>query len=155
MAYLATMRGIPQFYYGTEIRMTDGGDHGTIRSDLPGGWPGDAADAVTGRGLSEAALRAQALVRTLFNWRKTAAAVHRGGLTHFRPQDGVYVYFRYLEDDLAMVVLNKNTDAYALDPARFREVLGETPGIVGTDVIRGGRFDLSKPLDLAPRTSAG
>ena len=71
MAYLATMRGIPQIYYGTEILMTDGGDHGTIRSDLPGGWPGDAADAVTGRGLSEAALRTQALVRTLFNWRKT------------------------------------------------------------------------------------
>jgi len=32
-------------------------------------------------------------------------------------------------------------------------VLGEASGIVGTDVIRGGRFDLSKSLDLAPRTA--
>ena len=152
MAYLATMRGIPQIYYGTEILMTDGGDHGTIRSDFPGGWPGDVADAATGRGLSEAELRAQALLRTLFNWRKNAAAVHRGGLTHFRPRDGVYVYFRYLDEDLVMVVLNKNADAYTLDPSRFREVLGTASGI-GIDVVRGGRFDLSKPFDLEPRTA--
>ena len=153
MAYLATMRGIPQIYYGTEILMTDGGDHGTIRSDFPGGWAGDAADAVTGRGLSEAALQAQTLVRTLFNWRKTAAVVHRGDLTHFRPRDGVYVYFRYLDDDLVMVVLNKNATAYTLDTSRFQEVLGESPDIVGTDVLRGGRFDLAKRIALEPRTA--
>ena len=153
MAYLATMRGIPQIYYGTEILMTDGGDHGTIRSDFPGGWPGDEADAVSGRGLSESALRGQALVRTLFNWRKAAPAVHRGGLTHFRPRDGVYVYFRYLDDDLVMVVLNKNSGAYTLETSRFSEVLGSSAGIVGVDVIRGGRFDLSQHIALAPRTA--
>ena len=151
MAYLATMRGIPQIYYGTEILMTDGGDHGTIRSDFPGGWPGDSADAVSGRGLSEPALRAQALVRKLFNWRKSAPAIHRGGLTHFRPKDAVYVYFRYLDDDLVMVVLNKNSTPYTLDTSRFAEVL-DSP-MTGTDVIRGARFDLSKPIDLEPRTA--
>ena len=153
MAYLATMRGIPQIYYGTEILMTDGGDHGTIRSDFPGGWQGDEADAASGRGLSESALRGQALVRTLFNWRKTASAIHTGGFTHFRPRDGVYVYFRYLDDDLVMVVLNKNADAYALDTKRFGEVLGSSNAIVGTDVIRGGRFELSSPIKVEPRTA--
>ena len=153
MAYLATMRGIPQIYYGTEILMTDGGDHGTIRSDFPGGWPGDEADATSGRSLSESALRGQALVRTLFNWRKTAPAIHVGGLTHFRPRDGVYVYFRYLDDDLVMVVLNKNADAYALDTKRFGEVLGSSNAIAGTDVLRGGRFELSSPIKVEPRTA--
>ena len=153
MAYLATMRGIPQIYYGTEILMTDGGDHGTIRSDFPGGWQGDEADATSGRGLSESALRGQALVRTLFNWRKTAPAIHVGGLTHFRPRDGVYVYFRYLDDDLVMVVLNKNRDAYALDTERFGEVLGSSNAIVGTDVIRGGRLELSSPIKVERRAA--
>ena len=157
MAYLATMRGIPQIYYGTEILMTDGGDHGTIRSDFPGGWPGDAADALTGHGLSAAALRAQDLVAKLFNWRKEAPAIHRGGLTHFLPRDGVYVYFRYLDDGgdgdegLVMVVLNKNVAAYALDLGRFREVL-DGP-FTGVDVIRGGRFDLAESIELEPRTA--
>lgn len=157
MAYLATMRGIPQIYYGTEILMTDGGDHGTIRSDFPGGWPGDAADAVTGRGLSAAALRAQDLVGKLFNWRKETPVIHRGGLTHFLPRDGVYVYFRHLEDsgesdeNLVMVVLNKNAAAYTLDLGRFREVL-DGP-FAGVDVIRGGRFDLAEAIDLEPRAA--
>ena len=154
MAYLATMRGIPQIYYGTEILMTDGGDHGTIRSDFPGGWPGDEADAVSGRGLSESALRGQALVRTLFNWRKATPAIHVGGLTHFRPRDGVYVYFRYLDDDLVMAVLNKNRDAYTLDTERFSEVLGPSNAILGTDVVRGGRFDLSSPIEVEPRAAS-
>ena len=151
MAYLATMRGIPQIYYGTEILMTDAGDHGTIRSDFPGGWPGDEADAVSGRGLTDAQRRAQALVRRLFTWRRNAPAVHRGDLTHFLPRDGVYVYFRHLEDDLVMVALNKNQRPYELDTGRFREVL-KTPH-VGVDVIRGGRFDLAKPLALPPRAA--
>ena len=151
MAYLATMRGIPQIYYGTEILTTDAGDHGSIRSDFPGGWPGDAADAVSGRGLSDAALQAQALVRKLFNWRKGAAAIHRGGLTHFRPKDGVYVYFRYLDASLVMVVLNKNTADYTLDVRRFREIL-DGP-YAGVDVLRGGRFDLTESIDLEPRSA--
>ena len=151
MAYLATMRGIPQIYYGTEILTTDAGDHGSIRSDFPGGWPGDATDAVSGRGLSDAALQAQELVRKLFNWRKRTAAIHRGGLTHFRPKDGVYVYFRFLDTSPVMVVLNKNTADYTLDLRRFREILDGPYS--GVDVLRGGRFDLADSIDLEPRSA--
>ncbi len=151
MAYLATMRGAPQIYYGTEILASSDGDHGIIRSDFPGGWPGDAVDAVSGRGLTDAQRRAQALVRTLFNWRKGSSVVHRGGLTHFLPKDGVYVYFRHLDGERVMVVLNKNTGPHTLATERFREVLGDARR--GTDVIRGETFDLTTALELAPRTA--
>ena len=42
LTYLATVRGIPQLYYGTEILMKNRGsdDHGLIRSDFPGAGPG-------------------------------------------------------------------------------------------------------------------
>jgi len=151
MAYLATMRGAPQVYYGTEILAASSGDHGVIRSDFPGGWAGDSADAVTGAGLAGEQLQAQALVRKLFNWRKTATAVHEGELTHFLPKDGVYVYFRTLAGERVMVVLNKNAGPHALDPARFAEALGDAQS--GTDIIRGETHNLTSPLNLAPRAA--
>ncbi len=151
MTYLATMRGAPQVYYGTEILTASDSDHGVIRSDFPGGWAGDAADAVSGAGLTRRQLQAQALVGTLFNWRKTAAVVHEGELVHFLPKDGVYVYFRSLGDERVMVALNKNANPHALDTARFAEVLGDARR--GADVIRGGTYDLTSPIELAPRAA--
>ncbi len=154
MAYLATMRGVPQIYYATEILGThEAPGHGDIRSDFPGGWPGDAADAVSGRGLTPAQRQAQTLVRTLFNWRKEQPAIHRGRLLHFLPRatDGYYVYFRMLADDVVMVVLNKNMEPQTLDPARFAEALGNAKR--GVDVIRGTAYDLTAPIPLAPRTA--
>ena len=151
MAYLATMRGAPQIYYGTEILAVSGGDHGIIRSDFPGGWEGDAVDAVSGSGLTDDQLRAQELVKTLFNWRKDSQAVHRGGLTHFLPKDSVYVYFRYLDEEKVMVVLNKNTEPHTLVLERFGEVLGDA--VRGVDVIRGGTYDLASAIELVPRTA--
>ena len=41
MSIILTMRGIPQIYYGTEIILSSTGDHGQLRTDFPGGWPGD------------------------------------------------------------------------------------------------------------------
>ncbi len=35
---LFTLRGIPQIYYGTEIGLRGGTDHGLIRADFPGGF---------------------------------------------------------------------------------------------------------------------
>ena len=154
MAYLATMRGVPQFYYATEILGThENPGHGYIRSDFPGGWAGDSADAVTGRGLTEAQRHAQTLVRTLFNWRKGQKAIHRGRLLHFLPrnEDGYYVYFRMMADDVVMVVLNKNSEERTLDPARFAEALKGAKR--GVDVIRGKTYDFTAPIPLTPRTA--
>ena len=78
MVYFATMRGIPQYYYGTEILMENTADrsHGAIRSDFPGGWAGDTKNAYTGEGLSELELEAQAYLRKLLNWRRDKAVIH-------------------------------------------------------------------------------
>ena len=151
MTYLATMRGAPQIYYGTEILAVSGGNHGIIRSDFPGGWQGDAVDAVSGSGLTDEQRQAQSLISTLFNWRKGSAAVHRGELTHFLPKDGVYVYFRYLDDERVMVVLNKNNDPHTLGTERFEEVLGNARS--GVDIIRGATYDLTSAVELMPRTA--
>jgi len=131
LTYILTTRGIPQIYYGTEILMKNPGteDHGIIRSDFPGGWKGDKTNGFTNKGLSEEAIAAKTWLTILLEWRKTASAVHTGKLTHFLPNEGVYVYFRYDDDQKIMVVLNKNTEDYILDLKRFAEMFdGETKG---------------------------
>ncbi|MBS0395793.1 MAG: glycoside hydrolase family 13 protein [Proteobacteria bacterium] len=153
MAWVATMRGIPQILYGTELLMANDrpGDDGDKRRDFPGGWPGDAADGFTGRGLEPRAAAAQAYLRTLLNWRRGAPAVHAGTLRHYAPEDGVYVYFRALAGETVMVALNKADAERRLALARFRESL---PGpVVGRDVVSGAAVELNDSLTLPARSA--
>lgn len=152
MAYVLTMRGAPQIYYGTEILMANPGteDHGTIRSDFPGGWVGDDKNAFTGKGLNEHERAAQAFVKTLLTWRRDKEVIHFGQLTHFRPENGTYVYFRHNADESVMVVLNKNAGDTELDLSRFSErLMGYQKG---SDVISGKTLQLDRTLKLPARS---
>jgi len=146
IAFTLTMRGIPQMYYGTEILMTSTSDHGIVRTDFPGGWAGDAVNAFTGEGLTDIQKEAQDFVRQLLKWRKTATAIHTGKLTHYIPQDGVYVYFRYANDQKVMVILNKNETETKLDLTRFEEMIGGHS--MGKDVISGKIYTLTDDIQL-------
>jgi glycosidase len=137
--FFATTRGIPQFYYGTEILMSNTGDdsHGNIRSDFPGGWAedGDDVSGFEAVGLTEEARTFQAELRTLLNWRRNANAVHEGTLKHYVPVAGSYVYFRESADQTVMVILNQGDAPEVLDLARFDEVLQGRRGLV--DALTG------------------
>lgn len=154
MAYVFTMRGIPQLYYGTEVLLSNKGfhdNHGIIRTDFPGGWASDKANAFTGDGLSSQQAEAQAFVRRLANWRKGKEVVQTGKLTHYSPTDGVYVYFRYNDSDKVMVVFNKNDKASRLEMSRFNEVLGTAKA--GRDVLSEKSFSLVGNMDVPPRAA--
>ncbi|MEL6658386.1 MAG: glycoside hydrolase family 13 protein [Bacteroidota bacterium] len=143
MVYFCTTRGIPQLYYGTEILMSNGpeGDHGDIRSDFPGGWAGDKVNAFSGDGLKAEQKEAQAFTQKLLKWRQGASAIHYGKLTHFLPEDGIYVYFRYDDEQKVMVVMNKNEEDTDLTLDRFVEQLAGHQA--GQDVMDGKRYDLT------------
>jgi glycosidase len=142
----------PQFYYGTELLMTSPTqrDDGNTRRDFPGGWTGDAVDAVSGKGLSEQQKEAQAFLRRLLTWRKSQPLLHHGRLTHYAPQDGSYVWFRHDGGKAVMVALNKSAQAVQLDAARFQEVLAGKRA--GTDVFTGARVDLRGRFTLPARS---
>ena len=141
ITYFLTVRGIPQIYYGTEILMASDGDHGIVRSDFPGGWAGDKVNGFTGEGLTNEQKEAQLFFKILLNWRKGNEVVHNGKLMHFRPQDGVYVIFRYNENGKVMVILNKSNKEVELDTARFGEVLGDASK--GREILTGKAVSLS------------
>ena len=126
LAWILTSRGIPQVYYGTEVLINNNakpGDHGLIRTDFPGGWPGDSANAFTGKGLTREQMDVQAFVKKLANWRKGKQVIHEGNTKHFAPADGVYVYFRYDGKDTVMVVMNKNEKTVDLHTSFLGEML--------------------------------
>jgi glycosidase len=153
MAFILTTRGTPQVFYGTEVLMGNEGteDHGVIRSDFPGGWAGDAKNAFTGEGLTDAERDMQSYLRTLLRWRRTATALHGGKLTQFAPMDGVYVYFRHDATQTVMVVLNNNDTAKTLDTKRFAEVIRSAT--TGMDVTTGQSVSLADGVALPARSA--
>jgi glycosidase len=152
MVMMATMRGIPQIYYGTEILMHNrgfDGDHGVIRSDFPGGWADDERNAFTGEGLTAREREAQDFTRRLLNWRKGAEVIHHGRLMQFAPLDETYAYLRYTDSETVMVIFNKEPDGVEVDLARFAERLESKTAAY--DVISGERFELGSTLDVPAR----
>ncbi len=149
MAYVATVRGTPQFFYGSEVLLAGPRQRndGEIRADMPGGWAGDLVNAFSGRGLSAPQREAQEYLRRLLLWRQRTPVVQHGELRHFAPQRGVYVYFRYDAKNTVMVALNRNASATPLALERFGDLIPS--GRRARDVITGAHADTDRPLMLA------
>lgn len=153
MSMIATVRGIPQIYYGSEIGMRgekSQGD-GDIRRDFPGGWPKDPQNAFDPEGRTEFQNNYFDFTSKLLNWRKSAPAIHYGKMTQYTPQDNVFVYFRTLGQETVMVVLNPNTTERSLDLERFQENLkGFRHGI---DVINDIEMEIGPTWDVQAKTA--
>jgi glycosidase len=126
IAILFTLRGVPQLYYGTEVLMKNFKDpsDAEVRRDFPGGWPGDKENKFVAAGRTAKENEAYNFVKKLAQYRKKSAALQTGKLTQFLPKDGIYVYFRHMENQSMMVILSQNEKAQTLDTARFSEMLG-------------------------------
>lgn len=152
MVYFSTLRGIPQFYYGTEILMKNEKEgHGQIRSDFPGGWKGDMINGFTGKGLTTQEQEAQALTTKLLNWRKEKAVIHTGKLMQFAPEDGVYSFFRYNEKETVMIIFNKNDKETAVSMDKYNEMIGDKSNAF--DVLNDRIFSLESTLRISPKTA--
>jgi glycosidase len=154
MAFLMTVRGIPQIYYGTEILMTgtdENMSHGKLRKDFPGGWPGDKRDAFTSNGRLKQENEAWNYLSKIMQWRKTSKAIHEGDFTHFIPEQNCYVYFRHTEKEKVMVILHSQYTPRKLKLERFAEFLNNHK--TGVDIITGKTIDLTGDIQLSPRSA--
>lgn len=124
ITFLATTRGIPQIYYGTEILMT-GHSHEEIRADYPGGWEEDSVDAFTANGRTELQNEAYEFLVKLFKWRKSQEVIHSGNLIHFIPYNNTYVYFRENEKNCVLVAINNSNNDVELEYDRHKEILNK------------------------------
>ncbi len=138
MAVLLTSRGIPEIYYGTELLMSGDANkgHGYIRQDFPGGWPGDSVSAFEPAGRTPQQNDAFNYMVNLLLWRKNKEVIHSGKTMQFAPDNDVYVYFRYNDKDVVMVLLNNNdTQDKTVGTSRFAEIM--SPFKQAHDVISG------------------
>ena len=153
MTILATMRGIPQIYYGSEIGMA--GDKGKgdadIRQDFPGGWKGDINNAFTNVGRTAVQKQYFDFSKKILNWRKNKEVIHTGKLTHYIPENNVYVYFRYNDAESVMVIVNNSKDNQKINLSRFEENLKKYTS--GNDILSNQNFDLKQELSIEGKSS--
>ena len=145
---LATVRGVPQTYYGTEISMKGSKEKGDadLRKDFPGGWPDDSRSAFTSAGRTDVENKYFDFTARLFNWRKTEPVIHFGKTMHYAPQNEVYVYFRYTDNKTIMVVLNANDEDQTLNMQRFNQRIGNAQ--IGKDIFSKAVTPLTGQLPI-------
>lgn len=150
LAFLLTITGTPQLYYGQELLMhgtNDGpGGDGNIRLDVPGGWPGETDSWFTREGRSAMQNEAWDYLQTILKWRKGNKIISEGSMVHFQPNQGVYVYERRLHDQSVIVLLNGANQEVNLPLDRYSEILrGKTNG---KDIITKRIVSLGEELKL-------
>jgi glycosidase len=123
IAWLLTCRGIPELYYGDELGLegfTSPND-GHVRQDFPGGWASDPVNkfSIAGRNAQEEGI--WRYIAKLANFRKASSALTTGKMMQYVPEDGIYVYFRYNNDQTIMVVMNTAKEKKNISPKKYFE----------------------------------
>jgi len=123
ITWLLTLRGIPHLYYGTEILMKNfkNPSDAEVRRDFPGGWASDKVNKFNATARAAQENEAFDYVKTLAGFRKNAPAIQSGRLMQYVPRDGVYVYFRYDNNQAVMVVANSAKTAKQISFADYAE----------------------------------
>ncbi len=154
-AFLMTVRGIPQVYYGTELMLgheNRGGDDEGWRQTLPGTWPDDNRSVFTKNGRTDSENRAFEYVKTLTEWRKSAIAIHKGKFLHFVPEEDIYVYFRIHQDQTVMVIMNNNNEDKVIDRDRLAEILDRFS--TGQNILNSKKIDLANDFSVDAKTTS-
>lgn len=135
-AWLYTCRGIPQLYYGSELLMKGiSNPDGWVRLDFPGGWAGDQKNAFTETGLTNEESDFLHYVQKLGAYRTNSSALKTGSMMQYIPEDGLYVYFRYDNNQTVMCVMNTDTKTRNVNLSKYTERTKLFKG--GKDIITG------------------
>jgi glycosidase len=141
-AWLYTCRGIPQLYYGSEILMKGiSNPDGWVRLDFPGGWDGDKKNAFTENGLSSDEADFLHYIQTLGAYRSGSSALKTGKMMQYIPEDGLYVYFRYDNNQTIMCIMNTDNKARDVNMSKYEERTNSFKG--GKDIISGNQIGLA------------
>ncbi len=155
LAWLLTVRGTPQLYYGTEVLLKSSktsGHGGEVREDFPGGWASDKRNLFTAAGRSVKEQEAFQFVSGLAQYRKTHPVLQTGKLMQFIPEDGVYTYFRYKDGGACvMVMMNPNKDPKTVKTERFAERLSGFKA--GKEITTGATIADLSTLTIPARTA--
>ena len=164
---LATVRGIPQIFYGDEMGFATGKTYksdGELRMDFPGGWEGDKIDLFTEEGRASAAVSVGGKVipqgqlaelhdyaKTLFQWRKGKDVIHNGRTMHFLGRDNTYAFFRYNDTDKVFVYVNNSPEPRAIPWSHYSEIASDLKS--GRNVLTGEAVQISDSTIVPPSSA--
>ena len=165
IAMMATMRGIPQMFYGDEMMFVSkdrSQGHGGLRVDFHGGWAGDKVNLFTAGGRARAAVNTDGkpvpegfaadmhdYTRTLFQWRKGKKVIHDGRTMHFLTRDNTYAYFRYDDTDAVFVFINNSRGKKHIPWSHYAEIADGLHD--GRNVLTGESAEVSDSTVVGPR----
>ncbi len=152
--WLMTLRGIPQLYYGTEVLMKNKKVNGdaAVREDFPGGWPDDKPkdNRFTKQGRNDNQDEAFEYLCRLANFRKNSTAITTGKTMQYIPKDGVYIYFRYDNNQTVMVVANTSDKITKPDWSYYSE---RTKGFIQVRNVVSNKISYLNNLEIEPHES--
>ena len=155
LTILATVRGIPQIYYGSEIGMKGSKAKGDadIRQDFPGGWPSDEKNAFTAQGRSNIQNEYFDFTKKIMNWRKNKSVVHYGAFKHFIPKNNVYAFMRMnnKSNEKVLVIINNSTETQNFEFEPLKEYLKDVN--TGKEIISNKEISLLKKLEIKEKSS--
>lgn len=152
MAYtlLATLRGVPQLYYGSEL-MRCAEDparlgHGEERVDMPAGYDNAEMRTPVENDMFN-------YISKLLNWRQGNKAVQEGTLLHYLPtlEVNAYVYFRITDSKRVMVVVNNGLEPFSIDWAHYAQGLGDVKK--GVEVISDQKVTVGEETVVPAQTA--
>ncbi|MGQ1891592.1 alpha-amylase family glycosyl hydrolase [Thermophagus sp. OGC60D27] len=147
LTILLTTNRIPQIYYGTEIGMTGFcNPDGLVRSDFPGGWPNDMENKFTKEGRTTLENEIFHFTKKLANYRKNSDALKSGKMMQFFPMNNIYVYFRYTNNQIVMVVVNSNDHDVYINANDYTERTNAVS--VAQNVITGEKINNLKRIPV-------
>ena len=153
-AFILSVRGIPQLYYGEEIAM-EGKEDPDNRRDFPGGFPGDSRNAFEARGRKPKEQEMYEWTRSWIRLRAEHPAVRRGRLIDLFYDDNAYVFARQDENETVIVAMNRASQdkkvTLPLGSIGLRDG-AELASLIGTSAgahVVNGRATLSIPPKTA------
>ncbi|HEV2802018.1 MAG TPA: alpha-amylase family glycosyl hydrolase [Pyrinomonadaceae bacterium] len=105
-AFLFSVRGIPQLYYGDEIFM-EGGDDPDNRRDFPGGFPGDARNAFEKSGRTPTEQRMFEWTQAWLRLRREHAAMRHGRQIDLAADVDTYAFARQITGETIILAFNR------------------------------------------------
>ena len=125
MTLMATMRGIPQIFYGDEMMFCSkdlSQGHGGLRVDFPGGWQEDKVNLFSSEGRTGLHKELFDYSQRLLQWRKGKEVIHNGQTMHFMTRDNTYAYFRYDDTDAVFVYINNSGETKSIPWSNYSEI---------------------------------
>lgn len=153
-AFLLSVRGIPQLYYGDEIAMS-GGEDPDNRRDFPGGFPGDQRNAFNRSGRTRDEQRMFDWTRDWIRLRREHSAIRKGRTIDLFYDDDSYAFARRDGNETVVIVLNRTATPKKIKiPVSLIETDADSqlvPLIVAKERVSAanGNFEFEAPAKAA------